>query len=298
MVQKVTLKVSAMAAAYVRTDAPRDEKLRAARGEVPCRANDLGMILFFLSRDPDPEVKSAALKSLRELSDDIPVAIASFPETHPLVLDMLARFHYGNEKLVELILSHPAVEERTVEFLAGKAMESQADDLAECSHILEHGEDEEGNKDSAAGAEQPEPEDEEHFSKYQLLQHMSIAEKIKMAMIGDKEWRSLLIKESNKLISTAVIKNPRITEPEVLAIAKASELNEEVIRLICINKDWIKVYPIRKALVENCKTPLPKALRFLATLNEKDILALAKSKNISTTVARQAQRLALNKKKD
>jgi hypothetical protein len=297
VVQKVTLKVSAMAAAYVRTDAPRDEKLRAARGEVPCRANDLGIILCFLSRDPDPEVKAAALRSLRELSDDIPVAIASFPETHPLVLDMLARFHYGNEKLAELILSHPAVEERTVEFLAEKAMESQADDIAECSEILEPGEDEEGNEDDAAGEEQSEPEDEEHFSKYQLMQQMSIAEKIKMAMIGDKEWRSLLIKDSNKLVSTAVIKNPRITEPEVLAIAKSSELNEEVIRLVCINKDWLKVYPIRKALVENCKTPLPKALRFLATLNEKDILALAKSKNISSTIARQAQRLALNKKK-
>ena len=61
---------------------------------------------------------------------------------------------------------------------------------------------------------------------------MSIAEKIKMALIGDKEWRSLLIKESNKLVSTAVIKNPRITDPEVLAIAKSSELNEEVIRLV------------------------------------------------------------------
>ena len=156
MAQKVTLKVSAMAAAYVRTDAPREEKLRAARGDVPCRANDLGMILFFLSRDPDPEVKAAALRSLRELPEDIPVAIASFPETHSLVLDMLARFHYGNEKLVELILSHPAAAERTVEFLAEKAMESQADDLAEAgSQILEDEEDEEGNRDKAAGEEQP-----------------------------------------------------------------------------------------------------------------------------------------------
>ena len=64
-----------------------------------------------------------------------------------------------------------------------------------------------------------------------------------------------------------------------------------------MNKEWIKLYPIRKALVENCKTPLPKALRYLATLNEKDILALAKSKNVASAVARQAQRLALNKKK-
>jgi hypothetical protein len=126
---------------------------------------------------------------------------------------------------------------------------------------------------------------------------MSIGEKIKMAMVGDKEWRSLLIKDSNKIISTAVIKNPRITDPEILAIAKSAELNEEIIRLVSMNKDWVKIYPIRKALVENCKTPLPKALRFLSTLNEKDMAALAKSRNVSSVISRQAQRLHMNKKK-
>jgi hypothetical protein len=126
---------------------------------------------------------------------------------------------------------------------------------------------------------------------------LSIGEKIKMAMTGDKEWRLLLIKETNKLVSTAVLKNPRLTDPEVLAIAKSIELNEEIIRLICMNKEWLKIYPIRKALVENSKTPLPKALRFLTTLNDKDIQALSKSRNISSVIAQQAQRLVRSKKR-
>ena len=66
-----------------------------------------------------------------------------------------------------------------------------------------------------------------------------MARKIKMAMMGDKEWRLLLIKDTNKLVSTAVLKNPRLTDPEVLAIAKSIELSEEIIRLICMNKEWI-----------------------------------------------------------
>ena len=156
----------------------------------------------------------------------------------------------------------------------------------------------EGGEEAAAALEEEVDEESEEFlSKYKLLQNMAIGEKIKMAMVGDKEWRTLLIKEANKLVSTAVVKNPRITEPEILAMAKSSELNEEVIRLISINKDWIKLYPIRKALVENCKTPLPKALRFLMTLNEKDLVTLAKSRNVPSAVSRQAQRYILNKKK-
>ena len=297
MAQKVTLKVSAMAAAYVRPDTPKDEKLRAARGEVPFRANDLGVLLSFLGRDPDPEVRTAALRSLRELPDDVLFSIASFPETHPLVLDTLARVHFENVGLTAIIFTHPEVEGRTLEFLAEKGVNIPAGDLPETDPDFFDAGESEGDEEAAAeGEEETAEEPEGSLSKYKLLQLMSISEKIKMAMLGDKEWRSLLIKETNKLIATAVIKNPRITEPEVLAIARSSELNEEVIRLVCMNKDWIKIYPVRKALVENCKTPLPKALRFLATLNEKDLLALAKSKNVSSVVSRQAQRLVLNKK--
>ena len=281
MAQKVTIRMSAAVAAIVRPDAPKDDKIKAARGEAALPPDELCTLLLFLSRDPDLDVRTAAQKSLRELPSEELLAMASFPQAHPLLLDLLARLHAGDRKLAAVILSHPDVDPRTVAFLTAQG-EEPAD--AEIS------------ADDAATAEEGCEEDVEHLSKFRLLQHMSIGEKIKMAMMGDKEWRSLLIKDTNKLVSTAVLKNPRITEPEVLAIAKSIELNEEIIRLICMNKDWIKIYPIRKALVENSKTPLPKALRFLTTLNDKDLHSLAKSRNVSSVIARQAQRLALNKK--
>ncbi|HLO24646.1 MAG TPA: hypothetical protein VK187_00935 [Geobacteraceae bacterium] len=291
MAQKVTLKVSAMVAAYVRPEAAKGDKLKAARGEVPLRAGDLGALLFFLSRDRDPDVRSAALGTLRGLPVDLLVSIAASPETPPLVLDALARVHFDKDRVVTAILTHPEAEERTLEFLVAQGVDISSGLPAGS------GPDKMNDSEEEAHEEEPGEESEEALSKYKLLQLMSIGEKVKMAMLGDKEWRSLLIKDTNKIVSTAVIKNPRITEPEILAMAKSSELNEEIIRLICMNKDWIKVYPIRKALVENSKTMLPKALRFLATLNEKDIAALAKSKNISSVLARQAQRIMLTKKK-
>ncbi len=68
-------------------------------------------------------------------------------------------------------------------------------------------------------------------------------------------------------------------------------------RLICANKEWVKNYQIRKALIENPKTPLANALRYLGTMNEKDVAGYAKSRNISSVVSTQAKRMLLNKKR-
>jgi hypothetical protein len=151
--------------------------------------------------------------------------------------------------------------------------------------------------DEEEPVEEPLEEEEDFRSKYQLAQTMGVGEKIKMALTGDKEWRSLLIKDSNKLVNGSVVKNPRITEPEILAICKSVIQNDEIIRVICMNKEWIKNYEIRKALVLNNKTPLPVALRFMGFLTEKDVSAMAKSKNISSVLTNQARRLLTSKKK-
>ena len=126
---------------------------------------------------------------------------------------------------------------------------------------------------------------------------MGIAEKIKMAMTGDKEWRSVLVKDANKLVSAGVIKNPRFTEAEVVGLLKSGIQNDEIMRLICANKEWVKNYKIRKALVDNNRTPIQKALRYLATLNDKDIAGYAKSKNVSSVISTQAKRILINKRR-
>ena len=101
----------------------------------------------------------------------------------------------------------------------------------------------------------------------------------------------------SKLVNSAVVKNPRITEPEILAIAKSVIQNEEILRIICQNKEWVKNISIRKALVLNNKTPLPVALRFMGFLTEKDLQGMAKSKNISSVLANNARRVLAGKRK-
>ncbi len=139
--------------------------------------------------------------------------------------------------------------------------------------------------------------DAETLSKYQELQEMSVSEKIKMALTGDKEWRTLLIRESNKQVNTAVLKNPRITEGEVLNVAKNRSSPEELIRIILLNRDWVKLYEMKKLLVMHPRTPLQTAMRFMTFLTEKDIRALAKSKNVAQPIVNNARRIMATKKR-
>ena len=68
-------------------------------------------------------------------------------------------------------------------------------------------------------------------------------------------------------------------------------------RLICANREWVKNYNIRKALITNNRTPVQHAMKFLDTMGEKDLASLAKSKNISSVISTMAKRILLSKKK-
>lgn len=296
MTQTVSLKMSAAAAPYVQTDAAREVKLQAARGEVPLGSSDLAVLFFFLAHDQDQEIKHAALQSLRQLSEPILDEIIDSADVHGKILDVIAHIHFSKQHLTEKILLHPNCLENTRVFLVEKGVPDLSNTvcLDECGSPNACDVDE----DAEAAADGEVCEDEEEFkSKYQLSQLLGVSEKIKMALTGDKEWRSILLKDSNKLVSGAAVKNPRMTESEVLTLAKSKIQNDEIIRVICANKEWIKNYNIRKALVENSKTPLPAALRFMATLTEKDLAFLAKNKNVSSVITTQARRVLANKSK-
>lgn len=124
---------------------------------------------------------------------------------------------------------------------------------------------------------------------------MSVAERIKLALHGNREARMLLLRDSNRLIRRFVLKNPRVNDDEIIAVSKNRSADDEILRVICESRQWTKNYQIRHALVTNAKTPLVLAMRFISSLSDRDIRAIAKSKNVSATIATQAKRIVLNK---
>jgi hypothetical protein len=301
--RKTTVRISPAAARYVQPDTTREDRLNAASGKAPLPSSDVAVVQFCLSRDRDPEVRAAAIAGLREIPEGVLHEITGSPDTHPRFLELLARLHGLNPAVAERISLNPAADEPTLSYLAeqgsGGAVVLPETPSGECPADTSSEQDPAAERGAEDEDEQPAEEEEEAFrTNFQLAKEMTVSEKIKLALTGDKEWRMLLIKDINKLVSGSVIKNPRITEAEILLISKSHLNNDDILRDICINKDWTKNYQIKKSLVENHKTPLHFALRFLSGLTDKDLGVLAKSKNVSSVISTQARRMLLNKQKE
>ncbi|MCK4536897.1 MAG: hypothetical protein KAT93_07780 [Desulfuromonadales bacterium] len=204
-------------------------------------------------------------------------------------------------ELVATILANPQAE-RALKFRLGWE-ESQEEASRKAGASESEACDEEGAKEESLGLHDDDSDDDEDdfdeideeiidedLSKYQISLNLKVAEKIKIGFTGDKEWRSLLIKDANKLVQGAVMKNPRITDGEVLLVAKNKQSSDEMIRLILLNKDWMKLYEIKKALVFHPRTPLPKALRLVGFLTLKDLKDLARSRNVQTVISSSARK--------
>lgn len=304
MSEPVKITIPAAVAAFVRPGTPLEERLRGAGGQTDLPPREQVLLLFCLGKDTDPQVRGQAAASWQTLDPGLVCAALTEGGFHPALLHNLALSHGSSPLVRTRLLSLLELADVTRGLLISLTAvqqsleENWAHDLTDQPPVSGQAGDEaaEGN---AADAEpnEDEQEGEEYLSKYAVAQTMGISEKIKMGLTGDKEWRKILVKDANKLVSSAVIKNPRITEPEVLTIIKSGSPNDEVMRLICANKEWVKNYPIRKALIENPKTPLANALRYLGTMNEKDLSGYAKSRNIPSVIVTQAKRMLLNKKK-
>ena len=139
--------------------------------------------------------------------------------------------------------------------------------------------------------------EEERKSLSVEILNMTVSEKIKLALLGNKEARAILIRDSNKMVSSAVIKSPKVQDDEVAKIAQMRNVSDDVLRAIAQNKDWTKAYSVKKALVENPKTPVSASFRFLSMLRESDIKSIARSKNVPSAVSAQAKRLVQQKQK-
>src|SRR5262249_51641572 len=123
-------------------------------------------------------------------------------------------------------------------------------------------------------------EDETKESATQRVAKMRFPEKLKAAVKGSREMRSILIRDPNKMISAAVLSSPKLTENEIAAFARMASLSDEVLRIIGQNRAWTKSYKVILGLTKNPKTPLAMALNFLGRLNSSDLKGLSVDRNV------------------
>lgn len=132
----------------------------------------------------------------------------------------------------------------------------------------------------------------ERISLIRRIMFMTVKDRVKLGLKGDREARGILIRDSNKVVATAVMHNPRINDHEVENIAAMRTVAEEVLRLIGVNHAWARSYPIIHNLARNPRTPMATAVHILPRIRTKDLKAIGLNRNVSEAVRRQAYRLA------
>jgi len=144
------------------------------------------------------------------------------------------------------------------------------------------------------------PDEVEKFDDsnlYALIQRMSVMQKIKLARMGNKEARGLLIRDRNKIVALSAISSPKMTLQEVATISKARNVSDEVLRVIARNREWTRDYQVKIGLATNPKSPLTEAMKFVNYLQDRELKQLMRSKDVPTAISTHARRILMKKGK-
>jgi hypothetical protein len=128
-------------------------------------------------------------------------------------------------------------------------------------------------------------------SPLQKLAKLDIKGRITLAMRGTKEERSILIRDSTKLVALAVLDSPKVSDGEVEKFALQKNVLEAVLRAIPMRRRFAKNYNIMRNLVQNPRTPLDLSLGLMKNLLVHDLKNLSNNKEVSDTVRKLALRM-------
>jgi hypothetical protein len=135
-----------------------------------------------------------------------------------------------------------------------------------------------------------ERQEPEKVSIAKAMATMNTKDKLIKALKGDRQWRALLIRDPNRLISAAVLGSPNVTDAEIEGFAGMKNVSDQVLRTIGSNRDWTKKYNVVSSLVKNPRTPLAISLGMVSRLNPKDLKSIAVDKNVPEPIRKQAQK--------
>ena len=131
----------------------------------------------------------------------------------------------------------------------------------------------------------------ERGSALQKISRLDIKGRIQLAMKGTKEDRSILIRDSTKLVALAVLESPKVTDGEVEKFANQKNVLEAVLRQIPMKRRFVKNYGVVRNLVANPRTPLDVSLALMKNLLTADLNNLAGNKEVSDTIRKLATKM-------
>jgi hypothetical protein len=137
--------------------------------------------------------------------------------------------------------------------------------------------------------------DEKKLSIFAQILLMNVSDKVKLAFKGGKTERMILVRDHNKLVCSAVMRNPRMSALEVEGIATMRNVEEEVLRIISMKREWSSKYNVALSLARNPKCPVGVVLPLINRLTLRDLKGLKDDKGVSETVRSLARKMYLQR---
>lgn len=125
----------------------------------------------------------------------------------------------------------------------------------------------------------------------QKISHLDVKGRIQLALKGNKEERSLLIRDGTKVVALAVLEAPKLSDGEVEKFASQKNVLEAVLRQIPLKRRFMKNYKVVRNLVSNPRTPLDLGLGLMKHMLVADLKNISANKEISETVRKLALKM-------
>jgi len=125
----------------------------------------------------------------------------------------------------------------------------------------------------------------------QKINHLDVKGRIQLALKGNKEERSILIRDGTKVVALAVLDAPKISDGEVETFASQKNVLEAVLRQIPLKRRFMKNYIVVRNLVFNPRTPLDLSLGLVKNLLTQDLKNLSGNKEVSDTIRKLALKM-------
>ena len=118
----------------------------------------------------------------------------------------------------------------------------------------------------------------------QKINNLDVKGRIQLALKGNKEERSILIRDGTKVVALAVLDAPKLADGEVEQFASQKNVLEAVLRQIPLKRRFMKNYIVVRNLVFNPRTPLDLSLGLVKNLLTQDLKNLSANKEVSDTI--------------
>jgi hypothetical protein len=135
------------------------------------------------------------------------------------------------------------------------------------------------------------PQSDRRDSTMQKIAKLDIKGRIALAMRGNKEDRSILIRDMTKIVCLAVLDSPKLSDSEVEGFAKQRNVLDAVLRTIPMKRRYAKNYAIQKNLAFNPRTPTDASLGLMKNLLPHDLKVLAENKEVPDSIRKLALRM-------